>query len=72
MTGFAIRNNFIQKMAPGDRSFHATNWDEKTKQNKVKSFASREEAEKWFTNLGAVPKILVSGESGDVLESEGD
>ena len=36
------------------------------------SFKTREEANKAFDNLGKVPKIMMSGETGDILQSEGD
>ena len=40
--------------------------------NNMKSQPTREKAEEYFTNLGDMPKILVSGETGDVLMASGD
>jgi len=70
-SGFSIRNNFIQKMAPGDRSFHIINWDAAKKLNMAKSFPKRDAAETFFADLGDVPKILVAGETGDVILANG-
>lgn len=70
-SGYSIRNNFIQKMAPGDRSFHIVNWDASKKLNIVKSFPKKPEAETFFKDLGDIPKIMVSGETGDVLLANG-
>ena len=61
----------VQKMAPGDRSFHMVSWDDSKKFNPMKTFPSRAEADKAYSELKGVPKILVSGETGDVVLSEG-
>lgn len=71
-SGFSIRNNFVQKMAPGDRQFHMISWDKDKKFNNMKTFQKRALAEKDYEALGGIPKILVAGETGDVLMSNGD
>lgn len=70
-SGYSIRHNFVQKMAPGDKQFHMVSWDENKKINNMKTFQSREEGESAFLDLGNVPKILVAGETGDVVLSHG-
>ena len=57
-------------MAPGDKNFYLVSYQNKT--NKLASFTSRTEADAAFTKLGQVPKILMSGETGDLLASEGE
>lgn len=47
-------------------------WDAAKKLNLMKSFPKREAAESAFTALGDVPKILVSGETGDVVLANGN
>lgn len=59
-------------MAPGDRQFHMVSWDKDKKFNNMKTFQKRALAEKDFEALGNIPKILVSGETGDVVLSNGD
>lgn len=71
-SGYSIRNNYVQKMAPGDKQFHMVSWDANKKFNNMKTFEKRPEAEKDFSKLGNIPKILISGETGDVLLSNGD
>lgn len=71
-SGYSIRNNFIQKMAPGDRSFHIVNWDAAKKLNIVKSFPKRAAAETFFAELADVPKIMVAGETGDIILANGN
>jgi hypothetical protein len=46
-------------------------WDDSKKFNPMKTFPSRAEADKAYSELKGVPKILVSGETGDVVLSEG-
>jgi hypothetical protein len=70
-SGYSIRHNLVQKMVPGDRSFHMVSWDDSKKFNPMKTFPSRAEADKAYSELKGVPKILVSGETGDVVLSEG-
>ena len=71
-SGYAIRKDYVQKMAPGDAQFHMVSWDETKKSNAMKTFQSRKEADEAFYALGTVPKILVSGETGDVLLANGE
>jgi hypothetical protein len=58
-------------MAPGDKQFHLVSWDEKKKYNNMRTFQKRSEAEGGYKTLGAATKILISGETGDVLFSNG-
>jgi len=37
-SGYAIRNNLVQKMAPGDKQFHMVSWDANKKYNNMKTF----------------------------------
>jgi len=71
-SGYSIRKNLVQKMAPGDKQFHMVSWDAGKKFNNMKTFQKRSEAEKDFQALGEVAKILISGETGDVLLSNGE
>jgi vancomycin permeability regulator SanA len=57
-------------MAPGDKMFHLVSFHDK--KNKMNNFKTRLEAEKRYIQLGKVPKLLMSGETGDVLLSHGD
>lgn len=59
-------------MAPGDRSFHIISWDNEKFFNNMKTLPQRDDAEKHYQSLGDVPKIIVSGETGDILESNGE
>jgi hypothetical protein len=47
-------------------------WDADKKFNNMKTFQKRAEADKGFKNLGNIPKLLISGETGDVLLSNGE
>jgi hypothetical protein len=47
-------------------------WDANKKYNNMRTFQKRSEAEKSYKALGKVPKILVSGETGDVVLSSGE
>ncbi len=69
--GYSVRHNLVQKMAPGDHSFHLVSWDDNKKFNNVKTYPKRALGEEGFTNLGEIPKILVSGETGDVVLASG-
>lgn len=71
-SGYAIRNNLVQKMAPGDQSFHLSAWLGDKKINYVKTFPTREEGEKGYKNLVGLDRILISGETGDVVMAEGE
>lgn len=57
-------------MAPGDKMFHVVSL--KNKQNSMKSFKTRVEADKAYLMLGNTPKIIMAGETGDILASSGD
>jgi len=57
-------------MAPGDKKFHIVSY--KNKQNKMNSYQTRVEADKAYLMLGKIPKIMMSGETGDILMSGGD
>lgn len=70
VSGYAIRNGLAQKMAPGDRMFHVVSL--KNKQNKMNNFKTRLDAVKEYLKLGNIPKIMMSGETGDILMSNGD
>ena len=70
--GYSIRHNLIQKMAPGDHQFYAISWDMDKARNDMKTLFKRSEADSYFDALGQIPKILVSGETGDVLSSQGE
>ena len=71
-SGYSIRHNLVQKMAPGDKQFHMVSWDATKKFNNMKTFQKRSEAEKEFGALGDLPKILISGETGDIVLSNGE
>ena len=47
-------------------------WDAAKKFNNMKTFQKRAEAEKDYQALGDLPKILIAGETGDVLVSNGE
>mmetsp|Transcript_5304 Transcript_5304/g.8198 ORF Transcript_5304/g.8198 Transcript_5304/m.8198 type:complete len:125 (+) Transcript_5304:1245-1619(+) len=69
--GYSVRHNLVQKMAPGDHSFHLISWDDGKKFNNMKTYPKRELGEEGYNNLGQIPKILVSGETGDVMLASG-
>lgn len=71
-SGYAIRRDYVQKMAPGDAQFHMVSWDDARKTNQMKTFQSRKEADEAYYALGSIPKILVSGETGDILLGNGE
>lgn len=71
-SGYSIRHDLVQKMAPGDKQFHMVSWDAQKKFNNMKTFQKRPEAEKDYQALGNIPKILISGETGDVLLANGE
>lgn len=71
-SGYAIRKDYVQKMAPGDRQFHMVSWDAAKKINQMKTFQSRTEADDAYAALGSIPKVLVAGETGDVLLANGE
>lgn len=57
-------------MAPGDKKFHVVSF--KNGKNLMHSYQTRVEADKTYLMQGKVPKMLMSGETGDVLLSGGD
>ena len=59
-------------MAPGDHSFHIVSYNLDSMHNNFKTQPTREKANDYFTDLGETPKLLLSGETGDVLMSSGD
>lgn len=65
--GYSIRNNLIQKMAPGDNQFHTVNYQPNNQVNGYRSFPTREAGQQHFEEIGDMPKLLISGETGDVL-----
>jgi hypothetical protein len=69
--GYTIRSNLVQKMAPGDHKFHTVNYQPNNEQNGYRSFSTREEGQKHFDELGEMPRLLISGETGDVLMAHG-
>lgn len=71
VSGYSIRSGLAQKMAPGDKMFHLVSMKEKN-QNKFSSFKTRTQAEIAYATLGKVPKLMMSGETGDILKSHGD
>jgi hypothetical protein len=71
VSGYSIRKSLAQKMAPGDQMFYIVSSENKS--NKMKSFKTRKEANTYFTTMGAdVSRIMISGETGDILTSKGD
>ena len=73
VSGYAIRNGLAQKMAPGDKMFYLVSYDPATKSNKMNSFKTRALADQAFQKLkDQSAKILMSGETGDLLRSEGN
>lgn len=47
-------------------------WDAGKKFNNMKTFQKRADAEKDYQALGDLPKILLAGETGDVLLANGE
>ena len=71
VSGYSIRNSLAQKMAPGDHMFYIVSYE--GKQNKMQSFKSRELANKAYSKMAqSVPRIMMSGETGDILQAKGD
>ena len=58
-------------MAPGDSQFHTVNFQPNNQVNGYRSFPTRGTAQKHFEELGEMPKLLISGETGDVLMATG-
>lgn len=58
-------------MAPGDKMFHVVAF--KDNKNSMHSFKTRVEADKHYLMQGSkTPKMLMSGETGDILLANGD
>ena len=70
VSGYAIRNGLAQKMAPGDKMFYLISFADK--KNKMASYKYRQLADIEFKKLGDIPKIMISGETGDVLQAAGN
>ena len=71
VSGYAIRNALAQKMAPGDKMFYIVSYENKA--NQMTSYKSRELANKAYQKMAQkVPRIMVSGETGDILQAKGD
>lgn len=57
-------------MAPGDKMFYIISYENKV--NKMNSFKTRALAEKDFSKMTKdTPRIMISGETGDILQSQG-
>ena len=57
-------------MAPGDKRFHLVKFEKGN--NKFEAFTTRKQADEAFNKLDdSVPRILLSGETGDILLSKG-
>ena len=70
--GITIQKNLVQKMAPGDHKYHTVNYQPNNEQNGYRSFATREEGQKHYEELAdSMPRLLISGETGDVLMAHG-
>lgn len=69
--GYSIRNNLIQKMAPGDSQFHTVNFQPNNQVNGYRSFPTHDTGVAHFNEIGDMPKLLISGETGDVLMANG-
>ena len=69
--GYTIRQNLVQKMAPGDHKYHTINYQPNNEQNGYRSFSTRAEGQKHFEELGEMPRLLISGETGDVIMAHG-
>jgi hypothetical protein len=71
--GFAIRKNQVLKMAPGDKQFHLVTWNLDKGINNMKTFQKRLLADKAFKeDYGEMPRLLICGETGDVVQAFGD
>jgi hypothetical protein len=57
-------------MAPGDKMFYIISYEGKN--NKMNSFKTRKLADESYTKMGAdIARIMVSGETGDLLQAKG-
>ena len=59
-------------MAPGDQMFYIVSNENKA--NKMNSFKNRQLANDFYAKMPttATAKIMISGETGDILQSKGD
>ena len=58
-------------MAPGDQMFYVVS--NENKQNKMNSFKTRELANEFYAKMPTdVARVMISGETGDILQSKGD
>ena len=58
-------------MAPGDNQYHTINYQPNNMVNGYRSFPTKDTAAKHFEEIGDMPKLLISGETGDVLMANG-
>ena len=71
VSGYSIRNSLAQKMAPGDKMFYIIS--NENHQNKMNSYKTRDAANQAFKKMGSgTARIMVSGETGDILQAKGD
>ena len=66
VSGYAIRNGLAQKMAPGDKQFYVVQYLKDKKTNRFDWYKTREAADKAFSQVDT-PRIMLSGETGDIL-----
>mmetsp|Transcript_5191 Transcript_5191/g.8018 ORF Transcript_5191/g.8018 Transcript_5191/m.8018 type:complete len:85 (+) Transcript_5191:679-933(+) len=60
-------------MAPGDKMYHVVSYDPKKKLNKFTAYKTRALADDAFSKLnGQLAKIMISGETGDLLRGAGE
>ena len=58
-------------MAPGDKNFYVISYEDKA--NKMNNFKNRALANAFYEKMNTeVPRIMISGETGDILQSKGD
>ena len=58
-------------MAPGDQMFYVVS--NENKQNKMNSFKTRVLANEFYDKMPKdVARVMISGETGDILQSKGD
>jgi len=70
VSGYAIRNGLAQKMAPGDKQFYIISYENKA--NKMNSYKNRDLANAAYNKMGDASRIMISGETGDILQAKGD
>ena len=58
-------------MAPGDKMFYLVSY--KDKKNELKQFKTRKQADEAFNKMeDSTPRVMMSGETGDILMAHGD